>query len=256
MTTNSNNCPDYRDGKYMWDENNPHGYGNRMGRYRTRVECEFMARHLGAAPLRVLDVGGGSGRLGTFFHALGHRVTVMDHNPDAVALAKAKGFERAEVCDLMEYGGRDFDVVSCMEVIEYFKDCAPVLQRCAQFVQPGGIVLFCIINAQSWRFQLSKIKPSNFPANGSTLAEVERAAQAAGLEIIERRGFQWCLAPTGSDSRTIPFWTAIEKWLGLHRWLGQSPWLLYAARRSVNRVWLIGAGLLGNGLPCLSEMWA
>jgi 2-polyprenyl-3-methyl-5-hydroxy-6-metoxy-1,4-benzoquinol methylase len=231
MSVQSSNH-DYRDGQYIWDDANPHGYGNRMGRYRTRVECDFMTRHLGPAPLRVLDVGGGSGRLGTFFHNLGHHVTVMDHNHDAVKMAQAKGFAGAVVCDLMKYDGRDFDVVACMEVIEYFKDSAPVLKKCAEFVRPGGMFLFCVINAQSWRYQMRHLKHSDFPANASTPAEVERTCQAAGLEIIERRGFQWCLAPTGSDSRLVTVSAAVEKWLGLNRWHGQSPWLLYAARRS------------------------
>ena len=86
---------DIQDGQYKWDLENPHGYGNRMGRYRTRVECDFMRRHLAAPPLRVLDVGGGSGRLGKFFISLGHRVTIVDCNPLAIAMAGAIGLERA-----------------------------------------------------------------------------------------------------------------------------------------------------------------
>jgi 2-polyprenyl-3-methyl-5-hydroxy-6-metoxy-1,4-benzoquinol methylase len=254
--TPQSNSHDYRDGLYVWDETNPHGYGNRMGRYRTRVECDFMARHLGPAPLRVLDVGGGSGRLGTFFHALGHRVTVVDHNPDAVVMAKAKGFEQAVVGDLMQYDGRDFDVVACMEVIEYFKNCGPVLAKCAEFTKPGGIFLFCVVNAQSWRYQLRKFKHSDFPAQASTPAEVEAACRAAGLEVIERRGFQWCLAPTGSDSRLVTFSNGVEKWLGLQRWHGQSPWLLYAARRLAQRAGLAVACLMSDWLVTTTEMCA
>jgi 2-polyprenyl-3-methyl-5-hydroxy-6-metoxy-1,4-benzoquinol methylase len=222
---------DYHDGQYVWDEHNPRGYGNRMGRYRTRLEWEFMARHLGRPPLRVLDVGGGSGRLGTLLHSLGHKVTVVDHNHAAVQMARAKGFERAEVCDLLQFDGRHFDVVTCMEVIEYFKDCAPVLAKCAEFLQPGGIFLFCVINARSWRFRLRHLKRSDCPASAFSPVEVERACAAAGLEIVERRGFQWCLAPASSDSRLVSISAAVEKWFGLNRWHSQSPWLLYAARR-------------------------
>lgn len=223
--------PDLRDGQYMWDLNNPYGYGNRMGRYRTQVECDFMRGHLGVAPQRILDVGGGSGRLGQFFKDLGHRVTVVDRNPLAIEMAAAKGLEGAVVCDVLAYDGRDFDVTVCMEVIEYFPQCAPVIAKCAEFTKPGGIFLFCIINAQSWRFQLQRLKNNEHKANAFSLAEVEAATSAAGFEIIERRGFQWCLAPTGSDSRMVTVSVAFERWFGLQRWHSQSPWLLYACRK-------------------------
>ena len=225
------NYLDIHDGQYIWDLTNPHGYGNRMGRYRTRVECDFMRRHLGPPPQRVLDVGGGSGRLGGFLKSLGHRVTVVDSNPLAIAMAATKGLEQAVVCDVLEYDGRDFDVVVCMEVIEYFADCGPVIAKCGQFTRPGGLFLFCIINAQSWRFQLQKLKPSDYRARAFSLATMAQATQAAGFEILERRGFQWCLAPTGSDSRMVTVSNAIEAGLGLHRWHAQSPWLLYACRK-------------------------
>jgi hypothetical protein len=52
---------------YIWDVENPEGYGNRIGRYRTEIESRFMFDHLGplgTSPLRILDMGGGSGRFG------------------------------------------------------------------------------------------------------------------------------------------------------------------------------------------------
>lgn len=247
---------DYLDGKYVWDDSNPRGYGNRTGRYRTRIECEFMGHYIGPAPLTVLDVGGGSGRLGTFFHALGHEVTVMDHNPDAIEMAKNRGFAGAVVSDLMTYDGRNFDVVACMEVIEYFPDCAPVIKKCASFVRPGGTFFFCVINAGSWRYQMRHLKHSDFPANASSTAEVEQACAAADLEITARRGFQWSLAPTGSDSRIVTFSNKIEKWFGLHRWIGQSPWLLYAARRKIASVVLALQSFCSETLFPVVEVFA
>ena len=219
------------DGQYYWDLGNPRGYGNRMGRYRTQMECDFMQRHLGAPAQRVLDVGGGSGRLGKFIKSLGHRVTVVDCNPLAIAMAETCGLEGAVVCDVMAYDGRDFDVTVCMEVIEYFEDCAPIIAKCSEFTKPGGLFLFCVINANSWRFQLGKFRQCDHPGRAFALSAVAQALRAAGLELLERRGFQWCLAPTSSDSRLVTFSAAIENFLGLHRWQAQSPWLLYACRK-------------------------
>ena len=132
---------------------------------------------------------------------------------------------------MLEYDGRDFDVVVAMEMIEYFEDCGPVIAKCAEFTKPGGVFMFCVINAGSWRFQMQKFKASDYRAHAFAPAAVARALQTSGFEILERRGFQWCLAPTGSDSRLVTLSAGIEKTLGLHRWLAQSPWLLYACRK-------------------------
>lgn len=222
---------DEKEGRYLWDLAHPSGYGNRMGRYRTQVELEFLFRHLPAARSRVLDVGGGSGRLGAVMSARGHEVTLLDKNPQALALAAGKGLARMVQADFQDFAEKDFDVVVCMEVLEYFTDCGPVLARCGEILKPGGLLVFCIINSQSWRFKLQQAWGNHCGANAFSLAQVERALAASNLQVIERSGFQWCLARTGSDSRLVTVSAAIERALGLRGWHTQSPWLLYAGRK-------------------------
>lgn len=222
---------DQRDGHYLWDLENPHGYGNRMGRYRTQVELDFIQRHLPSSSLRVLDVGGGSGRIGSVLQARGQRVTVIDKNPQALTLAKAKGLEEVVTCDILEYTGGNYDAVVCMEVMEYFSECGPLITKCAGFVKPAGVFVFCIINSQSWRFKMQQLRKNHSNASGFSRAEVTGQLQKNGFEVLEERGFQWCLARTGSDSRMVSVSAVIEKSLGLNRWLSQSPWLLYACQK-------------------------
>ena len=99
---------DEKEGRYLWDLAHPSGYGNRMGRYRTQVELEFLFRHLPAARSRVLDVGGGSGRLGAVMSARGHEVTLLDKNPQALALAAGKGLARTVQADFRDFAEKDF----------------------------------------------------------------------------------------------------------------------------------------------------
>ena len=104
---------------------------------------------------------------------------------------------------------------------------------------------------------MRKLKHSDFPANASTPVEIRQAANTAGLELIEQKGFMWSLAPTGSDSRLVTISKSVEKWLGLHRWRNQSPWLLYAARRRLARVSLALFCLIKmDSLMPLAEVWA
>jgi 2-polyprenyl-3-methyl-5-hydroxy-6-metoxy-1,4-benzoquinol methylase len=216
---------------YLWDVNNPGGYANRMGRYRTIMESDFLLRHVGDSPLRILDVGGGSGRLGEMLASRGHQVTLIDKNPDAIALAKEKGIERAVVCDIEDFNEADFDCAVCMEVIEYFEDCSPVISKANQFLKVGGTFVFCVLNSKSWRFRLRNLRNDEYTAHAFSIEEIERCLKLHGFEVTERQGFQWSLARTASDSVFVDISAQIEKSLGLQKWLAQSPWLLYACRK-------------------------
>src|SRR5262245_49098078 len=123
---------------YLWDVENPRGYGNRIGRYRTKVESDFLFRHIGPPPCRILDLGGGSGRFGGALAARGYDVTLVDKNPEAVALAGKRGVQRALVSDLMDFRESGFDGVVCMEVLQYFEDCGIVFRQAANCLKPGG----------------------------------------------------------------------------------------------------------------------
>ena len=231
MSTNRNHL-DHKDGLYLWDLNNPHGYGNRMGRYRTQVEADFILRHLPATPQSVLDAGGGAGRIGSILQARGHRVTLLDKNPQAAEMARKKKLDRVLVGDILDFSEAGFEAVVCMEVLEYFKDCGPVIAKCAEFTQTGGLFIFCIINSDSWRFKLQQLRKNHSDATGFPRSVVEAHLLKNGFEIKARQGFQWTLLRTGSDNWLVNFFRALEQMPGLRNWPGQSPWLLYACRKS------------------------
>jgi len=77
--------------KYLWDEDNPLGYKNRMGLYKTKMELEFIKSCLPNHKLEILDIGGGSGRFALPLSKLNHDVTTIDISKDAIDLAKHKG---------------------------------------------------------------------------------------------------------------------------------------------------------------------
>jgi hypothetical protein len=67
--------PEAKTDGYLWDIENPEGYANVMGRYRTRKELAFLLGHVVGERLRILDVGGGSGRHAVPLAERGHDVT-------------------------------------------------------------------------------------------------------------------------------------------------------------------------------------
>jgi 2-polyprenyl-3-methyl-5-hydroxy-6-metoxy-1,4-benzoquinol methylase len=217
---------------YLWDADNPLGYGNRLGRYRTNMESDFLFGHLGEPPQRILDMGGGSGRFGGALAAQGHHVTLIDKNPQAVALAQERGVQRAIACDISDFQESGFDCVVCMEVIQYFEDCAPIIAKASQSLKTGGTFVFCVTNSRSWRFRLRALKGGQFKVNAYTIKEIEQCLEGHDFEIAERKGFHWSVAQTGSDSFLVDVSALIEKSLGLQKWLSQSPWLLYACKKT------------------------
>jgi S-adenosylmethionine-dependent methyltransferase len=117
-------------------------------------------------PLRVLDVGGGSGVFAVPLARLGHDVTVVDPSADALATLQ----RRAETAGVGErvrgvqgdgdrlddvLGAIDgpaegpdgaFDLALCHSVLEVVDDPAATLSQIAGALRPGGLVSVATVN--------------------------------------------------------------------------------------------------------------
>ena len=109
-----------------------------------------MARQAGR-PLTVLDVGGGTGGFAVPMAEAGHRVTVVDASPDALAALTRRAAD-AGVADRIRavQGDGDAlaglvapasaDLILCHAVLEVVDDPAGVLAAIAAALRPGGAV--------------------------------------------------------------------------------------------------------------------
>jgi S-adenosylmethionine-dependent methyltransferase len=97
--------------------------------------------------LKVLDIGGGTGGFAVRVAGLGHRVTVVDPSPDALAAlarrAREDGVEVAgqqgDLGSLLELAGpASADVVLCHGVLEVVDDPAAALDAIREVLRPGG----------------------------------------------------------------------------------------------------------------------
>lgn len=107
--------------------------------------------------LAVLDVGGGTGGFAVPLAEAGHRVTVVDANPDALAALTRRAAE-AGVADrvravqgdgdalagLVEPAG--VDLVLCHAVLEVVDDPATVVAAIATALRPGGAASVLVAN--------------------------------------------------------------------------------------------------------------
>lgn len=114
---------------------------------RTAVVWEALGPVLDQPALDVLDIGGGTGGFAVRVAGLGHRVTVVDPSPDALAaLARRAREDSVEVAgqqgdlgSLLELvGAASADVVLCHGVLEVVDDPAAALAAIREVLRPGG----------------------------------------------------------------------------------------------------------------------
>ncbi|WP_242619318.1 methyltransferase domain-containing protein [Actinomadura fibrosa] len=102
-----------------------------------------------SGPGDVVDVGGGTGGFAVPLAELGHRVTVVDSSPDALAALERRAAEsgvkvrsfQGDATDLPDLLGPDAaDLVLCHSVLEYVDDPAATMAALTGTVRPGGSV--------------------------------------------------------------------------------------------------------------------
>ncbi|KQY63978.1 MULTISPECIES: methyltransferase domain-containing protein [unclassified Nocardioides] len=120
----------------------------RRGATRTAVVWESL-RDVLATPGDVLDIGGGTGGFAVRVAELGHRVSVVDPSPDALAALSRRAQEfgvadrvtgqQGELSGLLDVVGEaSADVVLCHGVLEIVDDPAAALATLARVLRPGG----------------------------------------------------------------------------------------------------------------------
>jgi SAM-dependent methyltransferase len=113
------------------------------------LRAELDRRAVDADETSVLDLGGGSGVFAVPLAELGHRVTVVDTSPNALATLQRRAAE-AGVADLVtavsgdvdglsgELTAAGYDLVLCHQLLEVVDDPAKTLATVAGAVRPGG----------------------------------------------------------------------------------------------------------------------
>jgi len=118
------------------------------------LRLEWIDRAAGLSGKKVLDVGCGGGILAEAMARRGAEVTGLDLGEKGLRVAQLHLLESklpvkyenvsAEECAAGHAG--EFDVVTCMELLEHVPEPAGMVEACARLVRPGGLVFFSTIN--------------------------------------------------------------------------------------------------------------
>lgn len=118
----------------------------------------------GLAPLagkRVVDVGCGGGILADSMARKGAQVLGIDLASKALKVAQLHALEAAtpnveyrelSAESLAAEQPANFDVVTCMEMLEHVPDRASIVRACSTLVKPGGWVFFSTLNRNAKSF--------------------------------------------------------------------------------------------------------
>jgi len=119
----------------------------------TRVN--YIAEHAnGLFDKAVLDVGCGGGILSEALCKQNAKVTGIDAAPDSIEVAKLHAKESGLAIDyrhitvepFAQQASQQFDIVTCLEMLEHVPDPESVIQSCCELVKPGGFLFASTLN--------------------------------------------------------------------------------------------------------------
>ncbi|SDS79894.1 bifunctional 2-polyprenyl-6-hydroxyphenol methylase/3-demethylubiquinol 3-O-methyltransferase UbiG [Pseudomonas oryzae] len=118
------------------------------------LRVNWIDERVGLAGKTVLDVGCGGGILSESMALRGAQVTAIDMGEAPLAVARLHQLESGVQVDYRQSTAEalaaempgQFDVVTCLEMLEHVPDPASVIAACQRLVKPGGQVFFSTIN--------------------------------------------------------------------------------------------------------------
>ncbi|MFK0572352.1 bifunctional 2-polyprenyl-6-hydroxyphenol methylase/3-demethylubiquinol 3-O-methyltransferase UbiG [Endozoicomonas sp.] len=118
------------------------------------LRLNYIDERVGLAGKRVVDIGCGGGILSESMAQRGADVTGIDMGKAPLSVARLHSMEsgvevnyrQITAEELAEEMPGQFDVVTCLEMLEHVPDPASVIKACSKLLKPGGQVFFATIN--------------------------------------------------------------------------------------------------------------
>jgi 2-polyprenyl-6-hydroxyphenyl methylase/3-demethylubiquinone-9 3-methyltransferase len=118
------------------------------------LRLDWIRQYVKLAGRKAVDIGCGGGILAESLSAAGATVTGIDMAEAPLAVARLHQIESGVTVDyrrttaeaLAAEEAGQYDVVTCLEMLEHVPDPAQVIRSCAELLKPGGDVFFSTIN--------------------------------------------------------------------------------------------------------------
>ncbi|MDY7538746.1 bifunctional 2-polyprenyl-6-hydroxyphenol methylase/3-demethylubiquinol 3-O-methyltransferase UbiG [Undibacterium sp. RTI2.1] len=170
------------------------------------LRLEWINNRIPLIGKKVIDIGCGGGILAESMAKKGANVTGIDLSEKALKVADLHGlesgvsvrYEKIAAEDIAAREPAQYDVVTCMEMLEHVPNPASVIQACTALVKPGGQVFFSTLNRNLKSYLFAIIgaeyllqllpKGTHDYAKFITPAELSQAIRNAGLQVDTFRG--------------------------------------------------------------------
>jgi len=173
------------------------------------LRLEFILKHHPIQDQKIVDIGCGGGILSESLAVNGADVTGIDLANEVLTVAKLHGldsgvkvnYELVAAEEFAETNAEQFDVVTCMEMLEHVPDPASIIQAAAKCVKPGGWVFFSTLNRNYKSYLLAIFAAEqvlNLVPKGThthdkfiTPAEMDAMARKAELYLRDASGIEF-----------------------------------------------------------------
>ncbi len=173
------------------------------------IRANFIDQRSPVAKKKLIDVGCGGGILAESLALRGAEVTGIDMGEAPLSVARLHALETGVSLNYEQITAEDkaaqmpgeFDVVTCMEMLEHVPDPSSVVAACAHMVKDGGDVYFSTINRnpKSYAFAILgaeyilKLLPKGTHEYSKFIrpSELAQWLRAAGLELQEITGMTY-----------------------------------------------------------------
>jgi len=173
------------------------------------VRLEYIADKLPLAGVNAVDVGCGGGILAESMAMAGARVTGLDMAESPLAVARLHALDSGAEVDYLASTAEDFaarragefDLVTCLEMLEHVPEPASTIAACADLARSGGHLVFSTINRNPKSYLLAVVgaeyvlgllpKGTHDYQKFITPAELAGAVRDAGLEVVEIIGMRY-----------------------------------------------------------------
>ena len=185
-----------------WDEQGPLKTLHQINPTR----MAWIAKHVVLANAKTIDIGCGGGILSESLAKAGARVTGLDMASDSIEIARTHAqaaqlnidYQISTAEAWAQAHPAEYEVVTCMELLEHVPDPASVIHAAAQLLAPSGVVFFSTINRnpKAWALtigaaeHLLKWIPKGTHQYDTFIkpSELSAMARQSGLEVIALAG--------------------------------------------------------------------
>ncbi|QRN40729.1 MAG: bifunctional 2-polyprenyl-6-hydroxyphenol methylase/3-demethylubiquinol 3-O-methyltransferase UbiG [Neisseriaceae bacterium] len=188
-----------------WDRNGPLKSLHDINPLR----FSFIQKYTGLNNKNILDVGCGGGILTESLAKSGGKITGIDLAYDSIEVAKlhaerqdlAIDYQVIDVEQLSQEKSDEFDVITCMELLEHVPEPERLVKACTQLLKPNGLLFMSTINKNIKSYlqaiivaeYILKLVPKKTHEHSKfiTPATLARMARNNNLDIEGMSGFSY-----------------------------------------------------------------